>query len=239
MALTDATKWTAADLRDMSHSQIEGLVDDGTISEELAAEVLAEDDQKQREQFIAALHVEQAQIKEKEHPKKDDWLDRMSASYQQAYHELINTYDDAQTQYQTIQSDAEKLKTRLRGDIDTAYQFGVQLPDGSVAFFDRRRGIFVDASLQPLNDQDTKQAADDFKQLSPQEQRKNSCYADACYAYADADNIAQTADATKARINQEKADLENCQVEISEKRLLELRKGIVVEEENISGRLVN
>ena len=99
------------------------------------------------------------------------------------------------------------MKDRLRQKVETARQYGIPLSDGEQAFLDKQNNTFVNDSLQPLTDKNAKEAADEFKLLTPQQQRANVCYVDACTAYADADSISQTANAGGIAVENDKTAL--------------------------------
>jgi hypothetical protein len=84
--------------------------------------------------------------------------------------------------------DLDKFKQSLQEQIWNAYDSGLQLPDGCVAFFDQQSGNFVDgATLQPLQGETAAMATEAFDALTPQEQTSNASYLAACALYRDAE----------------------------------------------------
>jgi hypothetical protein len=172
------TDLSLSDLRQLGRDEIEDIVTAGLLEADRAAEIQSEDFQhKQDEQQLNAAQHVQAQKKAEEQKQDADWLQHMSQSYQQAYHQLMGTYDHAENQYGEIKTRAEELKERLRQKVETARQYGIPLSDGEQAFLDKQNNTFVNDSLQPLTDKNAKEAADEFKLLTPQQQRANVCYA--------------------------------------------------------------
>jgi len=230
-----------SELRQLGRGEIEELVTAGLLEADHAAEIQSEDFQhKQDEQQLNVAQHLQAQQKIDEQKQDADWLQRMSQSYQQAYHQLMDTYDEAEGKYGQIKARAEALKEHLREKAETAYQFGVPLSDGRLAFYDRKNNGFVDgATFQPLQGEDAKTAAEEFKKLSPKQQRGNACYVDACNAYADAENISQSADAGRTAIESDKATLKNSDGSISEDALKNAGKQVDAHVGGLSKRIEN
>jgi hypothetical protein len=237
---TDA-KLTAGDIRGLSPGHIEDLVEQGLLTQAIADQALAEQDSQQQQKFQADTEHrhEEDDAQHEKRKSEEAWLEQMSQSYQQEYHHLMDTYDRDEDQYKDIKTEAEKLKERFEDKVRAAYLFGVRLPDGRLAFFDRQQNAFVDSSLQPLKEDEARQAAEDFKQLSPHEQKANACYADACHAYENADGISQAADTGIDQIEKDKVTLRNSDGSISEEQLKNLGAADRARVKNLSQRLGN
>jgi hypothetical protein len=79
-----------------------------------------------------------------------------------------------------------KLKATLQDDIFNAYEHGIQLPEGVVAFYDQQRECLVDgANLQPLTGEAKSMAVAAFANLTPEQQEKNKSYLTFCVLYSD------------------------------------------------------
>jgi hypothetical protein len=234
-------KLTVNELRELPRDEIENLVATGLLEADRAAEIQSENNQRQqeRQQAIGVQHA-LAQGKKDGEKKDEEWLKSMSASYQKAYGQLMDTYDSAEAEYGTIKTRAEKLRDRLREKAETAYQFGVPLPNGKLAFYDRGNAEFVDGtSLQPLRGEDTRAAADGFKQLSYRDQQANAGYVDARRASVDAENIVHSADTGAAAIERDKTALQDSQGSVSEEALKKAKKGVDAQVGGLSERLKN
>jgi hypothetical protein len=235
----DGNKVTVDDLRGLPREEIEILVASGLVSADIADEVLSEN-KEQKLQRDADYQTSQAQAKkseEAEAAKEADWLESMSPSYQKAYHELVETYRNAETRYTDIKGRADRLKDRLHEKIWSSYEAGVHLPDGRVAFYDQKHGVFVDgASLQPLLGDAEKAAADGFAKLSPEQQKANARYVDACAAYDNAERISQASD---KGITSSEQNLSACsrQVSSSEEELKKLRQAATADLDELSSQM--
>jgi hypothetical protein len=207
----EINKLSVDELRKFGRDEILDLVSTGLLEEGRADEVRLADDQEKQAQQQQATILQRTQGKDQKEQRQEDadWLQHMSQSYQLAFHQLLETYDDAENEYLSIEDRSEKLKTDLRENIDRAYKHGIVTPDGTVAFYDRGGKDFVDANLQQLQGDDAKAAADKFKTLSPQDQAANACYVDACKEYTDADDIDTTAKAQAAQTLSDKQAAEN------------------------------
>lgn len=236
---TPLTDFSLNDLHQLGRDEIAELVTAGLLEADRAAEIQSEDFQhNQDEQQLNAVQHLQAQQKIDEQKQDADWLQHMSQSYQQAYHQLMDAYGNAESQYGEIKTRAEKLKERLREKAETAYQFGVPLPDGRLAFYDRKNNDFVDgATLQPLQGDDAKTAAQEFQQLSPKQQKANACYVDACNAYADANGISQAADEGSLNVKNAKTVLQDSQGSISEAELNKMGTNVKTQADGLSDHL--
>jgi len=77
------------------------------------------------------------------------------------------------------------IKNSLQENIWNAYEFGIHLPDGCVAFYDEQNKCFVDGgSLKPLKGEVAALAADAFDALSPHQQENNRSYLTFCALYS-------------------------------------------------------
>jgi hypothetical protein len=78
------------------------------------------------------------------------------------------------------------IKKSLQDNIWNAYEFGIQLPEGCVAFYDEQNKCFVDGgSLKPLEGEFATMAADAFDALSCRQQENNTSYLTFCALYSD------------------------------------------------------
>lgn len=233
---TAESKVTVSDLRALPREDIQTLVEKGLVSAELAAEVFREDKEKRQQQGMEIWRAEM--VARQESKKEGHWLESMSPSYREAYREFLNTCDEAQAGYVQMGSRVARLKERLGEQIQTAYQFGLRLPDGRLAFYDRQRGIFVDgSSLQPLAANDAKFAKEVFEQLSPQERQRNAAYVEAVRNYQRVDEISESVERETGSI---KAMREECdQGQASEDKIREWSKRIKARETEITQDVAN
>jgi hypothetical protein len=241
MELTEentADKLGLKGLREMGRDEIAELVAAGLLPADLADEIQSEDEQKKEDQQAADNRQRlQVQDQQAEQQEDDDWLHKMSQSYQQAYNQLMDTYDDAESEYDTIKSRAEKLKESLWQKVETARQHGISLSDGEQAFFDKKTNSFVNGSLQPLSDSDAKEAAADFKLLTPQQQKANACYVDAYDAYNEVADISQMAQDGNKNIQIAKQKLADSQGTITEAQLNEMGTTVKTQTAGLADRL--
>lgn len=237
----EINKLSVDELRKFGRDEILDLVSTGLLEEGRADEVRLADDQEKQAQQQQAVILQRTQAKDQKEQRQEDadWLQHMSQSYQLAFHQLMETYDNAERKYDSIEDRAEKLKTDLRDKAEKAYQHGVVTPDGTVAFYDRGDKDFVDANLQQLQGADAKAAADKFKNLSPQEQNANACYVEVCKAYGDAEDISATAKAGVAQTASDKQAAENSNGSISEDELASRAKDVDRQVDGLSKRMQN
>jgi hypothetical protein len=133
----DLDKIKVSDIRGLSRDEIENLVAEGLLPQDIADEVFTEEDHQQQAKAQDDDHDRQVQAQERKEVRAEEaaWLETMSESYKQEYHRVMDTYGRDEGEYRNIKSDAEKLKDRLQNKINLAYQFGVRLPDGRMAFY--------------------------------------------------------------------------------------------------------
>jgi hypothetical protein len=78
------------------------------------------------------------------------------------------------------------IKKSLQENIWNAYEFGIQLPEGCVAFYDEQKKCFVDGgSLKPLEGEFATMAAEAFEALPRRQQENNGSYLTFCALYSD------------------------------------------------------
>ena len=78
------------------------------------------------------------------------------------------------------------IKKSLQDNIWNAYEFGIQLPDGCVAFYDEQNKCFVDGgSFKPMEGEIATMAAEAFEALSLRQQENNGSYLTFCALYSD------------------------------------------------------
>lgn len=78
----------------------------------------------------------------------------------------------------------DPFKQSLQQNIFDAYESGLPLTDGCMAFYDEERKCFVDgASLKPLEGEAAVEAEEAFAALTPQERMANASYLAACALY--------------------------------------------------------
>jgi hypothetical protein len=121
--------------------------------------------------------------------------------------------------------------------METARQYGISLPDGEQAFLDKQNNTFVDSALHPLNEKDAKEAADEFKLLTPQQQKENGCYVDACRLYNTATDISKTADIESLDIENAKGKLASSNGTMSETEMAKAGQNVTAKEKDLSSRL--
>jgi hypothetical protein len=85
-----------------------------------------------------------------------------------------------------MMDELSNIKTSLQNNIWNAYEFGIQLSEGCVAFYDENKKCFFDGgSLQPLEGEFARMAAEAFAALSRRQQEHNTSYLTFCALYSD------------------------------------------------------
>jgi hypothetical protein len=236
---TEINQLSVEELRKFGRDEILNLVSTGLLEEDRADEVrLADEQEKQGQQEQTAI-LQRARAKDQKEERQEDadWLQRMSRSYQLAFQQLMETYEDAEGEYLSIDGRSEKLKADLRHNIDRAYTHGIVTPDGTVAFYARADDKFVDANLQPLQREDGKAAAEKFKSLSPNEQAANACYVDSCNEFMDAEAIHTAAKSQAAQTLRDKHAAQSSDGALSEEELAHKTADSRTQVESLSTRM--
>jgi hypothetical protein len=85
-----------------------------------------------------------------------------------------------------MMDELSNIKSSLQDNIWNAYEFGIQLPEGCVAFYDEHKKCFVDGgSLKPLEGEFAVMAAEAFAALPRRQQENNTSYFTFCALYSD------------------------------------------------------
>lgn len=83
------------------------------------------------------------------------------------------------------------LKNSMQENIFDAFEHGLKLPDGCIAFYDQQKECFIDAgSLKPLQGESKRMAVAAFDALTPKQQDDNKSYFTLCALYSDLFNKA-------------------------------------------------